>query len=153
MKVPITSHKQKNTWGRLDVHTSAWDLKRQYKVRNFGLKAEIRWSLKRRGRSTGLSSEERDLLVTQADLSAPRVCSPAVALLPKNGPRNRRKICMTSLGLYSYYTQPSLSKNKNMHYIFIYLRVLRCLSSASIYGTTPRIALLYPWNVPYYAEC
>ena len=31
-----TSHKQKNTWGEEDVRISAWDLKRQYKVSNFG---------------------------------------------------------------------------------------------------------------------
>ena len=33
-------------WGEKDVHISTWDLKRQYKVCNFGLKAEIFWSLK-----------------------------------------------------------------------------------------------------------
>ena len=73
-----------------DVHTSAWGLKRQYKVCKFGLKAEIRWSLKRRrdirwslkrsgrdpvsaqvkvGRSASLLSEGRDLRVTQASMS------------------------------------------------------------------------------------
>ena len=66
MWVPITTHKQKNTWGEEYVHTSTWDLKRQYKVCKFGLKVEIHWSLKRRGeirwslrprgRSAGLSS-------------------------------------------------------------------------------------------------
>ena len=109
------------------------ELERQYKVCNFGLKAEIRWSLKWRGRSAGLSSEGRDSLVTQANLSVPRVCSPSVALLHKKDPRPRRKICANSLGLCSYYTQSSPSKNKNMIYIFIYLRVLRCLSCDAIY--------------------
>ena len=69
-------------------------------------------------RSTGLSSEGRDPLVTQADLSAPRVCSSAIALLHKKGPCHRRKIGVNSLWLYSYYTQSSLSKNKNINYIF-----------------------------------
>ena len=58
-------------------------------------------------RSAGRSSEGRDLVVTQADLSAPRVCSPVVALLHKKGPRHRRKICANSLLVYSYYTQSS----------------------------------------------
>ena len=62
------------------------------------------------------------------------MCSPAVALLHKKGPHHRRKIFANSLWLYSYYTQSSLSKNKNINYIFIYLRVLHCLSSRSIYG-------------------
>ena len=87
----------------------------------------------REERSAGLSSERRYPLVTQADLSAPRVCSPAVALPHKKGPRHRRKICANSLWQYSYYTQSSPSKNKNMNYIFIYLRVLRSLSSGSTY--------------------
>ena len=46
MGVPITSHEQKNTWGEEDVHTSAWDLKRQNKFCKFGLKGEVQWSLK-----------------------------------------------------------------------------------------------------------
>ena len=55
--------------GEEDIHISAWDLKKkEYWVCSFGLKAEIHWSLKRRGetrwplkpkeRSTGRSSEE-----------------------------------------------------------------------------------------------
>ena len=53
----------------------------------------------------------------------PCVCSPAVALLHKNGPRHRRKIWANNLWLYSYFTQMSPSKNKNINYIFISLRV------------------------------
>ena len=79
-------------------------------------------------RSTCLSSERRDPLVTQADLSAPGVCTPAVALLHKKGLRHRRKKCENSLWLYPNCTQSSLSKNKNIDYIFIHLRVLLCLS-------------------------
>ena len=84
-------------------------------------------------RSAGLSSEGRETLVTQADLSAPRVCPPTVALLHNRGPRHRRKICANSLtGCIPTFTQSSPSKNKNMNYIFIYLRALRCLSSSAI---------------------
>ena len=72
-------------------------------------------------------------LVSQADLSAPRMCSPTVVLLHKKGPRHRRKICVNSLWLYSYYTQSLLSKNKDINYIFIYLQVLCCLLSSAIY--------------------
>ena len=86
-------------------------------------------------RSASLSSEERVPLVTQADLPAPCVCSQAVALLHKKGPCHRRKICANSLWLYSYYTQSLPSKNKNMNYIFIHLRVFRCLSSSAIWDT------------------
>ena len=106
--------------GEEDIHISAWDLKRQYKVSNFGqgrdlMVTQARW---------------RDQVVTQAGMSAPQVCSPAVAQLHKKGPRHRRKICTNSLWLYSYYTQsPPL---KNINYIFIYLRVLRWLSRGTI---------------------
>ena len=92
-------------------------LERQYKVCNFGLKAVIRWS----------QHAKRDPLVTQGDLSAPRVCSPAIVLLHKKGPRHRRKICANSRWLYSYYTQSSPSKNKNMNYIlYIYESFVVC---------------------------
>ena len=60
------------------------------------------------------------------------VCSPAVLLLHKKGPCHRR-LCVNPPWLYSYYTQSSPSKNKNINYIFIYLRVLRRLSSCAIY--------------------
>ena len=65
----------------------------------------------------------------------PRVCSPVVALIHTKGPRHKRKICANSLGLYSNSTQTSPSKNKNINYIFIYLRGLRCLSRGTIYNT------------------
>ena len=78
-------------------------------------------------------AEGREPLITQADLSAPRECSPTVALLHKKGPRYRRKICANSLRLYSNYTQSSPSKNRNINYISIYLRVLRYLSSGAIF--------------------
>ena len=95
--------------------------------------------------STGRSSEwgetplvsqakGRDPLVTQADLSVPRMCSPAVALLHNKGPRHRRKRCANSFWLYYYYTQSSPSKNKDINYICIYLRVFRCLSSGEEYN-------------------
>ena len=98
------------------------ELERQYKVCNFGLKAEIRWSLKR-------SREIRWSLKQTCWL--PRVYSPAVELLHQKGPRHRRKIRANSLWLYSYFTKTSKSKNKNMNYIFIYLQVL-CLSRGMI---------------------
>ena len=53
MWVPITSHKLKKYVGEEDISIFAWDSKkkkkRRYKVCNFGLKAEIQWSRKRRG--------------------------------------------------------------------------------------------------------
>ena len=88
-------------------------LERQYKVFNFGLKAEIRSSLKQTSQ-------------------IPRMCSPAIAQLHKKGPHHRRNICVNSLWLYSYFTQTSPSKNKDINYILKYLRVLLCLSSGTV---------------------
>ena len=99
-------------------------------------KAETHWSLKRRGKvGWSLKRRQRPTGRLGEPVSPPRVCSPAVALLHKKGPCHRRKICANSLWLYFYYTQLSPSKNENINYIFIYLRVLRCLSSSSIYDT------------------
>ena len=131
-----------------------WPLKRRGETRwPLKRRGETRWSLKRRERLAGHSNEGRDRLVAQAKgrdqlatqtkgetrwslkqtCQLHRVCSPAVTLLHKKGPRHRRNICANSLWLYSYLTQTSLSKNKNINYIFIYLRVFRCLSNGSIY--------------------
>ena len=78
-----------------------------------------------KGRGPLLSQAKGETCWSLAHLSAPRVCSPVVELLHKNGPRYRRMISANSLWLYFYYTQSSPSKNKNINYIFIYLRVLR----------------------------
>ena len=56
----------------------------------------------------------------------------AVALHHKKAPCHKRKICANSLWQYSYYTQSSPSKNKNMNHSVIYLRVFRCLFSGAI---------------------
>ena len=107
-------------------------LEKKYKVCNFGLKAEIQWSLKRRGEvRRSLKRRERPAghwsipVISSSVFSGRRTSS-------QKGPRYKRKICANSLWLYSYYTQSSPSKNKNMNYIFINLRVLRCLSSGAI---------------------
>ena len=76
-------------------------------------------------RSTGLSSEVGDPLATQANLSAP---APVYVLQPLQ----KIYMCELSLLLHSYFIQTTPSKNKNMNYIFIYLRFLRYLSSCSI---------------------
>ena len=61
-------------------------------------------------------------------------------------PRHRRNICANSLGLYSYNTQLSPTKNKNMIYISIYLRFFRCLSNFPIYNkATPQQIVL--WHI------
>ena len=96
----------------------------------------------------------RDLLVSQVKgetrwslkqtCQLPCVCSPAIALLHKKGPCHRRKICANSFWLYSYFTQTLSLKNKNINHIFIYLRVLRCLSSSPIYNIVWRKRLLEP---------
>ena len=85
-----------------------------------------------RKRSASRSSEWRDLQVTRANMSC--VFSSRFTISQKVSPG--RKICANSLSLYSYYTQSSPSKNKNINYIFIYLRVFRCLSSSSVSNTS-----------------
>ena len=113
-------------------------VERQYKVCKFGLKEEICWSLKQ-------------------TCWLPHVCSPAVALLHTKGPCHRRKICVNSPWLYSYFTQTSLSKNKSINYIFIYLWVLRCLSSGTICDTIMmhcyNIKVLYSHEQLYIHTC
>ena len=150
MQFPITSHKQKKYMKRIGCSYFRMGCEKT-KKKSVILDWRQRYSgrLNEEERSTGLLSERRDLLVaqakgefplvsqatereplvTQADLAAPRACSPAAALLNKKGPCHRRKICANSLWLYSP------SKNKNINYIFIYLRVLRCLSNGPIYDT------------------
>ena len=80
---------------------------RQYKVCNFGMKEDpLIAQTKERGPLVSQAkgeiplvsqAMERDPLVTQADLSALGVCSPAVTLLHKKGPRHRRKIYVNYL--------------------------------------------------------
>ena len=82
-------------------------VERKYKVCNFGQKGETRWSLKQ-------------------TCQLPRVFSPANALIHTKGPRHRIKIWANSPWLYSYFTQTSPSKIKNINYIFIYLCGLLC---------------------------
>ena len=95
------------------------------------------WGQRCSGRSNkgeitaGFSGKRRHPLVTQADLSAPGVCSPAIALLRNKGPRHRRKICANSLWLYYCYPQSSPSMNKNINCIFKYLRVRHYFSSGT----------------------
>ena len=106
-------------------------LERQYKVCNFGLKAEICWSLKRREISAGYLSEEGWIRWSlkrregPADHSSQPVGFSVCVLrssfyFTQKGPHHRRKISANSL----YFTQTSLSKNKNINHIFIYERVL-----------------------------
>ena len=101
-----------------------------------------------RQRFAGCSNEGRDLLATQANLSA---------LLCVFSGRHKKKMCANFLWLYSYFTETSLSKNKNINYIFIYLQVLCCLSSGSICDTSAqtgfntrsefnRVFLLLNWS-------
>ena len=149
MYVPITNHKQKNTWAkRIFIYPhGTWKANIRCVILDWRQRSTGRSSEGERSagcsnegeRSTGLSFEGRDPLVTQADMSAPRVCFPAVALLHKKGPHHKRKIYGNHLLLYSYYTQSLPSKNKNIHYIFIYLGVLRCLSSGAIYDNNRQL--------------
>ena len=69
-------------------------------------------------RSAGLSSEGRDLWVTQANMLC--VFSSHCTTSQK-GPCHRRKIYTNSLWLYFYYTESSPWKNKDINCIFIYI--------------------------------
>ena len=127
MQVPITSHKQK-------IH----EAKRMFIFPHRTSKDNIRsvildWSQ----RSAGLSSKGGDPLATQADLSAPPCVFSSCCTTLQKSPCHRRKTCVNSLWLYSYFTQMSLLKNKNINYVFIYLWVLRCLSIGTICNKRP----------------
>ena len=71
------------------------------------------------------------------------VCSPAVALAHRKGPRHRRNIRANSLRLYCYFTETLPSKNKNINNIFIYLQIIFCLSSGAVYDKTVFSALFF----------
>ena len=93
------------------------------------------WDLKVHIRSVILDWRQRPAGHSSRPVTSP-VCDPRLShYFTKRVPRNRRKICANSLWLYSYFTQRSQSKNKNINYNLIYLRVFRCLSSGSIYET------------------
>ena len=89
---------RKNTCAEEDVHIPAWYLKRQYKVSNFGLKVEIRWSL-----------------------GVPPVCVFRPShYFTKRFPAREEKYLRTHSD-YSFFTQMSSSKNKTINYIlYIY---------------------------------
>ena len=106
------------------------ELERQYKVCNFGLKAEIRWSQQAKrnplvaqakwGDLLVSQAKERDLLVTQEDLSAPRVCSPAVALLHKKCPPPQKKDkCELSLTVFLLHKIVAVEEWKYKLYFYI----------------------------------
>ena len=87
------------------------------------MKDETCWPLKQRGRSTGHSSKS---------VSSPPCMFYGCHTTSQKGSSPQMKICANSLWLYSYFTQTSPSKNKNINYIFIYLQVFPCLSSGAI---------------------
>ena len=92
----------------------------------------------------------RNPLVTQAYLLYSHVCSPAVELRHKKGPRHKRKICANSHWLCSHDIQSSLSKNKNINYIFIYLLLyfdLRPGPKMLFQGDTPEGSDTFQWLV------
>ena len=125
MWVPITSYKQ-NIRGR-----------RGYSYIHMELGKNIRSvNLDWRQRPAGHSSRP----VSSLCMFGSRTTSQKV-------PHHKRNIYAISLRLYSYYTQSSPSKNKNISYIFIYLRVLPCLSSWTICDTySKHICIITIWR-------
>ena len=104
-----------NTWGEENVHTSAWDLKRQYKVSNFGLKAEIRyrdvlvtqikgeirWSLKqRREVRWSLQRRERPAGHSSTPVSSPCVFFGRRNTSQKGFPSQKKDMCEFSLTVF-----------------------------------------------------
>ena len=109
-------------------HISAWDLKENiwsvilvWRRRCAGRSSEGEWS-------TGLSSEGRDTCGSLKQTC--HACSPTVALILTKGPSHRRNICANSDCISTSHTSPP--KNKNINYLFKYLRVVRNFSSGSI---------------------
>ena len=87
-------------------------------------------------RSAGLSGERRDLRVTQTNMSC--VFSGRRSNTHKGSPLQKKDMRELSLSLSDCIptSHTSLSKNENINYMFIYLRVLRCLSSGPKYDTS-----------------
>ena len=102
-------------WGNIER------IERKYKVCNFGLKQrrEVHWSLKRRG-------EVRWSLKQTCHVFSGRRSN-----THKGSPPQKKDMCKLSDCIPTSHTLPS--KNKNINYIFIYRRVLCCLSSGAIY--------------------
>ena len=157
MYVPITGHKQKITWvKRIFVYLhGTWKDNIRSVILDWRQRSarETHWPLKQRERSAGHSSERG----RSACLSSRPVFSPCVfssrrrTTSQKGSPAIEERYVRTlslslslslSLWLYSYYTQSSTLKNKNTNYIFIHLRVLRCLVSGAIYFTLSKYCLL-----------
>ena len=119
--------------GKEDVHTSAWVVKIQYKVCKFGLN----WRDSLASQATG-----RDPLVAQVKgetrWSLKQTCQILVRVLrppnyfTKRVPATEERYVRTLSDCVPTYTQSSPSKNKNINYMCIYLRVLHCLSSSAI---------------------
>ena len=79
-------------------------------------------------RSSSLSNKGRDVRVTQSNMSC--VFSGRRTTSQIGSPPQKKWV--KSFWVYSYCTQSSPSKNKNINYIFIYLRFFGCLSSGAI---------------------
>ena len=89
-----------NTWDLKDIIRSVILGWRQRSAR------EIRWSLKRKGRSAGLSSEGREPLITQEDLSAPPcVFSGHRSTLQKGSPPQKKDMCELSLTVFLLHSK------------------------------------------------
>ena len=107
-------------------------MKIQYKVRNFRLKAEIRWSLKRRGEFRwSLRRGRRDPLVTQADLSC--VFSARRTTSQKGSPPQKKDMCELCSDCIPTTHNHRCRRIKIL--IVLYLRVFLCLSSGAICDT------------------
>ena len=111
-----------------------------------------------RKRPPGHSSEVVGPLVSQANLSA-SLCVFSCRRTPsqKGSQPQKKDMCKLYL-LYFYNTQSSPSKNKNINYIFMHLRVLRCLSSGSIYDRVSKILqpnnlMVRLWSYGSFEEC
>ena len=131
MKFPITSHKQKKCVRRREWSYFLMGLEKLYKVSHFRTEGEIQWSLKRRGEVCwSLKRRERPAGHSSRPVISSCVFSGRRTTSQKGSPRYVRTLsnCIPTL-------HASPSKNKNIDYMVIYLRVLRCLSCGSIYAT------------------
>ena len=115
-------------------------LERQYMISNFGLKAEICWLQQAKRDPLVTQAKGKDPLVSQTKGRDPLVTQENLCVFSSRRTTSQKgslpqKKDMCELSLHSYFTQTSLSKNKNINYIFIYLRVFCCLSSSAIHYT------------------
>ena len=95
-------------------------LERQYMVCKFGMKAEIRWSLKRRGEICwSLKRKERHVGLSSRPVSSPWVFSGYSTTSQKGSPPQMKDMCELSLTVSLLHTNVAVEELKYKLYFYI----------------------------------